>query len=262
MEGPEYDGIGKGSPIFSQDSKRVAYSAKKGDKWLVVVGGQAGPEYDSIAGLIFSPDGNRVAYGANRSDKCLVVVDGIEQKEYDSINLLTFSPDSKHIAFCANVGSKSVTLEEDDYEILNEPVFEHGSFMSYKKTKFPNAKGLKKIEQAAGKLLVVIDGDEGRKYDVVANLDFSPDSKRYVYWGHNGKEWIIIVNGIKGGKYEGLISGPMQRRFDNRLEYYLAGKLISYPDSKFVFDTPTTFHTLAHRDGKIFRVEVEVLATH
>jgi hypothetical protein len=32
--GAEYDGIGKGALIFSSDSKRMAYAAQKGEKWL------------------------------------------------------------------------------------------------------------------------------------------------------------------------------------------------------------------------------------
>ncbi|HYM74830.1 MAG TPA: hypothetical protein VE377_02540 [Candidatus Dormibacteraeota bacterium] len=41
-EGPEYDAIDKGTPVFSSDGKRVAYTAQKGGKWLVVVDGQEG----------------------------------------------------------------------------------------------------------------------------------------------------------------------------------------------------------------------------
>ena len=45
--------------VFSPDGKRVAYAARKGAKWLVVVDGQQGAEYDEIGvgTLVFSPDG-------------------------------------------------------------------------------------------------------------------------------------------------------------------------------------------------------------
>jgi len=56
--GPEYDEICEGDPVFSPDGKCVAYTARKGDKWLVVVDGQAGPEYDGIAcGPVFLKHG-------------------------------------------------------------------------------------------------------------------------------------------------------------------------------------------------------------
>jgi hypothetical protein len=46
-------------PTFSPDSKHVAYEAKKGEKYLTVLDGRPGTEYDEIFGysLTFNPDG-------------------------------------------------------------------------------------------------------------------------------------------------------------------------------------------------------------
>jgi hypothetical protein len=75
----------------------VAYVAEKGGKWLVVVDGQEGAEYDGIleGGLLFSPDGQRVAYRAQKGEKWLVVVDGQAGAEYDVIGKgsLVFGPE-------------------------------------------------------------------------------------------------------------------------------------------------------------------------
>ena len=88
-----YDDIMKGTPVFSPDGKRVAYSARKGGRWFVVVDGQAGPEYDGImAGTpVFSPDGKRLAYVPEKGGKWLVVVDGQEGPTYDMTGHLAFS---------------------------------------------------------------------------------------------------------------------------------------------------------------------------
>ncbi len=83
VEGKEHDGIVAGSPVFSADSKRVAYAARRVAKQLVVVDGVEGKEYDGAANLVFSPDSKRVAYEAKRGDRWLAVVDGVEGKEYD-----------------------------------------------------------------------------------------------------------------------------------------------------------------------------------
>jgi len=261
--GTGYDAVN--ALTFSSDSKRTAYAAKHGKKWLVVVDRIEQKVCDGIMDLAFSPDSRHFAYLASRDEKGFLVMDGVEQRKYDGAHLLIFSPDSKCVAFCANVGRKHVTLEEDDYETRNMPEVigkDPWGFprIENRPTKFPNAKGLKKLDKASGKLLVVVNDYKEREYDVVANLAFSPDSKRYVYWASNGEEWIIVVDGVEGKKYDSLISGPMQSRFDNRLRYYLAGKLVSYLGSKFVFDTPTTFHTLVGHDNKIFRLEVEIVA--
>jgi hypothetical protein len=82
VEGREYDGIGKDTVVFSPDSKRVAYAARRGSMWVVVVDGVEGKAYYGIATPVFSPDSRRVAYEARRGDKQLVVVDGAEGKEY------------------------------------------------------------------------------------------------------------------------------------------------------------------------------------
>ena len=76
--GPEYDGIAKGTPVFSADGRRVAYGAQKGQKQFMVVDGQPGPEYDAIGNgsLVFSADGRRVAYAAKKGQNWLVGVDG------------------------------------------------------------------------------------------------------------------------------------------------------------------------------------------
>jgi hypothetical protein len=47
-EGKEYDGIAKGTPIFSPDSKHLAYLARRGEKWFVVIDGEEGKEYDGF----------------------------------------------------------------------------------------------------------------------------------------------------------------------------------------------------------------------
>ena len=93
--------VGK-SLIVSPDGKRLAYVVQRGGKWLVVVMGVAGKEYDGIGrgSLVFSPDSKRVAYGAGRGGKWLVVVDGVEGKEYDGFlkgsRLVFDSPSQLH----------------------------------------------------------------------------------------------------------------------------------------------------------------------
>ena len=88
-----------GTPVFSADGKRVAYVARKDEKWLVVLDGRPGPEYDEIMeGLpVFSPDGKRVAYAAMKDEKWLLVLDGRAEPGVRRIMAGTpvFSPDGK-----------------------------------------------------------------------------------------------------------------------------------------------------------------------
>ena len=91
-------GLVGASVLVSPDSKRVAYGARRGVKWFIIVDGKAGEECDGIVepGIAFSPNGKRVAYGAKRGGKSIVVVDGIDAEGYDGTgDEIVFSPDSK-----------------------------------------------------------------------------------------------------------------------------------------------------------------------
>ena len=95
-------GIVGESVTVSPDSKRVAYAARSGRKWLVVVDGVEGKEYDGImAGTpVFSPDSKCVAYAPERGNKRMAVVDGVEGKEYEAFlkgsRLVFDSPSQSH----------------------------------------------------------------------------------------------------------------------------------------------------------------------
>jgi hypothetical protein len=70
-----------------------------GNKFFVVVDGREEKQYDGIGNFtpIFSPDSKRVAYLTKLGDKQFAVVDGKEEKRYDAIGVgcLLVSPDSK-----------------------------------------------------------------------------------------------------------------------------------------------------------------------
>jgi Tol biopolymer transport system component len=85
LAGEAYDGIGEGSPIFSPDSKHWAIKVKNGQKQMVVVDGHVDAQYDEVGSPTFSPDSKRAAYLATRSNKQAVVLDGKEGTEYDAV---------------------------------------------------------------------------------------------------------------------------------------------------------------------------------
>ena len=104
------------SVIASPESQRVAYWARAGRKWFVVVDGQKEKQYDfsiNIRSLVFSPDSQRVACVAlvfarrwgfiKVGESRMVVVDGQEGSQYDGIvtppeggGVILDSPDQLH----------------------------------------------------------------------------------------------------------------------------------------------------------------------
>ena len=83
---PEYDDIGKDTPLFSPDSKHLAYSVKKGAKWHVVHDSRVSEGYDAVSTPVFSPDSQRLAYTAKKGDKQFVVVDGKKAKNMKALS--------------------------------------------------------------------------------------------------------------------------------------------------------------------------------
>ena len=81
--------------------------------------------------------------------------------------------------------------------------------------------------------LVVVDGIEGEKYDIImeGSLVFSPDSKRvaYVateYLGHDylvrSKQQFAVVDGIEGEHHDGVVKGSLTFSPDSKRVAYTA----------------------------------------
>ena len=75
-----------------------------------------------------------------------------------------------------------------------------------------------------------------RAENAQGGIAFSPDSKRVAYDAQRGVKWLVVVDGVERGRYDGFVRG-----------------------AKLDFDTPKSFHTLAIRDNEFVRVEIEIV---
>jgi len=204
-EGKKYDGLI--APTFSPDSKRLAYRAQVDSEWFVVVDGKEEKKYGGMpdAPIIFSPDSTRLAYGVSygieqasriywkggkRWDVAkwtfpgFMVVDGKVGKLYAHIAFasVTFSPDSKRLAYGAQ-----------------PPRSDKGWFL-------------------------VVDGKEQRIYEDIGPPAFSPDSKLVAYGAGLGDKQFVVLDGKEGKRYDLVLaigSGRVTFDSDDSL-YYLA----------------------------------------
>jgi len=198
------------SVIVSPDSRRVAYVAREGKKWFVVVDGQEQKQYDRIEApsLVFSPDGQRVAYVARAVKKRFVVVDGQEQKQYDRIEVpsLVFGPDSQRWTYLARAGRKwFVVVDGKEQTRLNR--IQKGSLLFS-----PDSQRVAYAASEGGKWFVVVDGREQERHDGIQkdSLAFSPDSQRVAYVG--GWQSVlrfqtyefVVVDGTEQKQYVGI----------------------------------------------------------
>jgi Tol biopolymer transport system component len=179
---------------FSPDGRRVAYVARRGNKFLVVADSKEGPAYDEIrvGAPTFSADSRRLAYFAERGGKTLAVIDGIESKPFDdaSSEAPIFSPDSRHVVYTAEHGKQThVVLDgvETVYpEYVGEPEFSKtGKRMAY-------------VVVRQDMWQVVIDGKEGKAYRGMGNnIEFSEDEKHVLYRADVDDGQTIVVDGIE-----------------------------------------------------------------
>jgi hypothetical protein len=237
----------KGSLTFSPDSRRLAYAARNGDKWSVVVDNREAPERDLVDKLVFSPDSKRLAYLAlkeaigtkrgsggttfNTNDgmlygsnddgaKLSAVVDGQAGPEYDVFlrDSLIFSPDSKHLAYAAGNGKKwSVVVD-------GQPGAEYRVVMKDSLTFSPDSRHLAYAARRDQRWSVLLDGRPGPECDGLLNgfLIFSPDSQHLAYVAQNGRKSLLVVDGRPHGEYDGVGTGSLIFSPDNKHLAYVA----------------------------------------
>ena len=204
--GPEYDATA--SLTFSPDGSRLAYSAKKGAKWFVVVDGEPGPEYDGIikGGPVFSLDSKHMAYASfNRAEadrlfveRFFLVLDGhAEPTSRIFGSFLTLSGDGKRVAYVVDRGNMKYSVVVGG-EV--GPKYDGAAGLTFS----PDGDRFAYVAGSGDKGIVVSDGQPGTAYDAVGGLTFSPDGNHIVYAARQGQKWFMVVDGRPGPDYEAI----------------------------------------------------------
>ena len=68
--------------------------------------GSAQPDADETGHLAFSPDGKHLAYAARRGAVWRMVLDGQEGPEFAGVALPIFSPADQHLVYFARTGKQ------------------------------------------------------------------------------------------------------------------------------------------------------------
>jgi hypothetical protein len=124
-----FEFMGTGTLRFSPDGNHVAYAARIGQKWSVVVDGQAGATFDAIGkpGVIFSHDGQHMAYMARTGQTWSLVLDGQPGASCDDyrVDSVVFSSDDKHLAYDARSNQKWFVIMDGQpgpaYDLIGSP---------------------------------------------------------------------------------------------------------------------------------------------
>jgi hypothetical protein len=195
VEGKDYSDI-PSEPLFSPDSKRVAYKAKDDDKQLVVVDGIEGPRHEYLGQLVFSPDSKRFAYVAQDHDGFRVIVDGRRGPTYDLILGLVFSADSYELVYKASSEKSWVLIVDRFAKREQHRIVDFASPVAYSKGRFAW------VESTGGQEMLAVDGKYWQSYDKIESVVFSPNGKRLACHVRQKRKEFIVVDGVEGKKYD------------------------------------------------------------
>lgn len=295
-----------GESVFSPDSRHIAYAVKTGKAWHMVVDSGMGKGFRSIDGRpIFSADSKKIAYVEGFDDKGrfrLVVSDlafrvqsvqeswGVQflanrdktriaavrvhkngqrviafefdqpdvVKEgplYDMISHLTFGRDGVSVAYVAKKGVKRFLVLNGKKEPLPDGDLKGPLVIR------PDTKGVGAIIGVKDGFFLhqafVRNGKKEKKYEEVADLVYNEDGSLRAYAARQGESWSIVVNGKEGPAFDRVVT-PLFSPDSRRLVYRVrqdggrfvviadaSGKMIrKHPAYEMVF--PPVFTT----DGK------------
>lgn len=275
-------------PIFSPDSKHVAFAAKLGDKRMAVfVDGKPHREFEMVMGqsIVFSPDGNRIAYVAGRNEaagnKLFYVIDGQPEKEYDQIlaNSFVFSPNSQRWAFQAVTITPLPNGQRRGNVVVNLDGIEGKEFDQVGLLQFsPNSRQLAYLGQRENRAHVVVNGSTIADYDTLGYLAYAKEGNRLAYVASRGADNFLVVDNKPGKSYAGIVNTSVAWSADGKNVAYEArrpgenGKNVivvneaesaehdgTLRGTRLVWDSPTALHALILRDqNKIIRWEANV----
>lgn len=167
----------------------------RGGKWIIGIGGEqrevaAGVDTLSWAPGV-TPDG-RIYYVAKKGEKECLVLDGKSGPLYSSVRALGFSSDGKSISYIVRLGDDR--SKPEDRLVMDGKVREEalGSMESYALSPDGKAVALKMI--TASGVQVVIGKQKSETYQLVYDLNFSPDGRKLAFCARKGREiwWKVM----------------------------------------------------------------------
>lgn len=190
--------------VFSPDGNHHAYKAYKGNKWVAVIDGSEGQEYDEVwSSIFFSHDGERYAYSAKKDDQMFMVVDGSEYGPYKALSDPIISSGGQHMLY-------TMVEEGNDQYVVVDGVVQDlmGShpIVSPDGSRWAYSFG---SMYTGSPCYVVLDGeviDLGKdESNRVAQMVFSPMGSRFAYdlvpGGEAYGDHIVVVDGVSGESY-------------------------------------------------------------
>ncbi|MGE0031611.1 MAG: WD40 repeat domain-containing protein [Steroidobacteraceae bacterium] len=235
--------------LVSPDGLRFGYVVRTAEGMAAVVDGRIGKSYPFVGAPAFSGDGSSVAYSVSTSadasmcrpprESCawFVVKDGQEGARYDATSRPVMSHDGRHMAYWASPagGVMHAVVDGNAHKTYLHAMLSHDSGLPGLVMSPDGRRVAYAVSRDKQKWFVVLDGQEGKSYDEVWFLTFSPDGTRLAYHARVGAERLMVVDGQESKAYDNVgdpIFSPDSRRFAYRASPGSRGKWLMVVDGQ------------------------------
>lgn len=190
--------------FFSTDETLVAYTARRGEKWMVVLGSTVGSEFDKVFGpyyntgrdewepFFFNPGCNQAVYKAADSARAFVVVGRTKGPPFDDISEPVLDRDCRTVAYAAEESGKHFVVVNGkrgpSFDKVSPPLFRPQGNVVYAATE-------------GDKSFVIDCGQRGPAFDAVDELVVSPDGSHVAYAASLNGEASVVKDGKRDPGY-------------------------------------------------------------
>lgn len=195
VEGPLFDYVWSGAPHFSDDGKRLSYTARRGGKWFVVVDGVESKSYERVSAPVFVGGGSGVAFEAARDGQRLFVAGGEEFAADDPRARGRFGVHDRGAREVVRDGKRFVVWEGGE----SGPYEEVGDL-----SVSSIARRVTFTAKRGGREFAVVDGAESKPYDRVGRIYVGAGGRRVLFVAQQGDKWLAVVDGVEGEKYSSV----------------------------------------------------------
>lgn len=211
--------------FFGVEAGHPREVAREGKYFVAWEGTEVGPFDEPIGtSLRATPrgEGRLVTFEGKRGGKQVAVVDGVEGKPYDYVGPIYVSPGGGHVLYAARQGKEAFVVldgkegpkfSDIDIDYGESPFSPDGRHYAYAASN----------EDAADmRFLVVTDGKEGRLYDFISDVTYTPDGAHLLYLAFDRSRWktFLVRDGEEVAAYEHLSANVLRFSPDGRRMYF------------------------------------------
>ena len=229
VNGQEFaEGDPKGRALFFGEEAGGPREVMREGKYFVVWEGKEVGPFDEQIGPSFlraEPRANGgwlVVFEGKRDGKQIAVVDGVEGKPYDYVGPIYVSPGGAHTLYPARVGKESFVVFDGKEGPKFDNVNIHYSVSPFSSDGQHYAYAASRDLPSDIEFLVVTDGKEGRLYDFITDVTYTPDGAHLLYLAFDRSRWktFLVRDGEEVAAYEYLSDNVLRFSPDGKRMYF------------------------------------------